>query len=330
MNNAQIELIESLIGFEGIYFETIKDEESIDTGTKVLYLERAISEDCQTFLKSLDKLYQPESNIELIRALKTINDLFFNTEVKNSVHGVKSALKHWFGGLGDIDNVDAFKKVIEELVNKSVTVISKGKESEQIDKQKENRITAEETITNQTGWRTIIDLPSAQSVTDSQSSPEPLSDSLTWPQAILGHRHPQSQSRANLQLLLRANPTHTNYQYATPEDSFESHHSNYTRPRQAQGSFSSPIEGYSEFSSIDVAFRMPNLNQEQRLSLAEVRERDMHSLREQLNTNVEEAQRPSEGTNQSSFFHRRGDNVVPGNTPASSDSNDNENSSPHL
>ncbi len=280
VNKSQLELIKSLIGFDGIYFETIKDEDGIDSGTKILYLERAISEDCQTFLKSLDKLYQPESNIELIRALKTINDLFFNNEVKNSDHGMKSALQHWFGRLGDIDNVDAFKKIIEELVNKGITVISIGKESEEIDKQKENRITAEETSTSQTGWRAIIDLPHAQSVF---VGVERFNTNIeeTLPNSPSIERHPlNEQSRANYSQRLwralagreRPLPMHITHQYATQEYSF------FTRPRQTQGGFI----GSSEFTSPLFSQGMPSLSQEQQRSLAEARERDLQQASQRL------------------------------------------------
>ena len=57
--NAQLELVDSLIGREGCYFEVIKEFQGVSLGTKVLYLERAITQENDTFLESLDKLYTP-------------------------------------------------------------------------------------------------------------------------------------------------------------------------------------------------------------------------------------------------------------------------------
>ena len=89
-NPTQRELLDSFIAEEGIYFTTIPEDEVFNLGTKILYLERAISQNCQDFLQSLDKLYAPDldgeaktANIEFIRALKLINDCCFNNQVKS-------------------------------------------------------------------------------------------------------------------------------------------------------------------------------------------------------------------------------------------------------
>ena len=103
LNNTQIEsYLDEFIGEEGIYFEAIRDDESFDDGTKILYLERAISQDCEIFNQNLDKLYNPDlvgdaktDNIEFIRALKIINDLCFNNEVKYDGYRPRFALKHY-------------------------------------------------------------------------------------------------------------------------------------------------------------------------------------------------------------------------------------------
>lgn len=44
---AQQEFLNTLIGKEGIYFETVRNDEVFDLGTKILYLERAITQDCK-------------------------------------------------------------------------------------------------------------------------------------------------------------------------------------------------------------------------------------------------------------------------------------------
>jgi hypothetical protein len=68
-----------------IYFNLIESYQPLDVGTKVLYLERAISEDCYTFLESLDRVYDPsltgqakQNNLNFIHALKLINDYYLN------------------------------------------------------------------------------------------------------------------------------------------------------------------------------------------------------------------------------------------------------------
>ena len=122
IGKVQTEFLESLVGppapetekeeafAGGIYYQGVVENESIDFGTRVLYLKRAIQQNCSEFNESLDKLYRPglkdkekEKNDELIDSLKRINDLCFNNEVKyEPVKGEpkhKSALDHFFGGL---------------------------------------------------------------------------------------------------------------------------------------------------------------------------------------------------------------------------------------
>ena len=50
LNTPQQELLDNLIAENGCYFETIKEYSAFDLGIKVLYLERAISQNCNTFL----------------------------------------------------------------------------------------------------------------------------------------------------------------------------------------------------------------------------------------------------------------------------------------
>ena len=165
-NTAQQELLDSFIAEEGIYFETIRDDEAFTLGTKILYLERAISQDCQAFNQSLDKLYQPnlegeqkEANIEFIRALKFINDLCFNNNVKYDQYGTKAALTHCFSSLGDI-NVGEFQTSVQEIINARITALNEDHE-ETVTAQKQARQT-EEDFAKKVGWRTELDLPLAQ------------------------------------------------------------------------------------------------------------------------------------------------------------------------
>src|SRR5580692_3362811 len=105
LTRAQKELLDSFFGREGFYLETIRENDDVNLGTKLLYLERAVNEPPQIYLESLKKLcLTPEkaSTIELIRALKVINDLYFNNLIK--YYGIKNAVDHFFHGLGQIES----------------------------------------------------------------------------------------------------------------------------------------------------------------------------------------------------------------------------------
>jgi hypothetical protein len=176
MNSTQQNLLDDFIGEKGIYFETIKEDKIFDLGTKVLYLERAISQNCQNFLQSLDKLYNPclsdeakTDHVELIRALKLINDLCFNHQVKYEIKyddfesdfEIRSALTHYFGLLDhDIEPRD-FQETIQKIINERITELCIDHEKE-AEKQKVEREAAEENIAPQVGWRTELDLPTNQ------------------------------------------------------------------------------------------------------------------------------------------------------------------------
>jgi hypothetical protein len=162
---AQSELLDSFIAGEGIYFETIRDY-SLNLGTKVLYLERAISQNCQTFLRSLDKLYQPRlageaktASIRFINALKVINDLCFNNQGKYGVFGTKAALIHYFGHLGHIV-VSDFKTTIQRMITARIKALSEA--HEEVTAQKQDREADEADIEPQNGWRKELDLFLAQ------------------------------------------------------------------------------------------------------------------------------------------------------------------------
>ena len=166
MNVAQKESLDSYIAGNGIYLATIIDNEIFDLGTKILYLERAISQDCDIFNKSLDKLYsedfvngEKEDCVEFIRSLKSINDLCFNNEVKYSYY-TPTALNHYFGCLGSID-ADDFQIVIRRIINTRISSLIEGHQ-DQVIREKQARLTAEDNIDNHTGWRAELDLPLAQ------------------------------------------------------------------------------------------------------------------------------------------------------------------------
>lgn len=166
---AQRDVLNGFIGNEGIYFETIRDYDGVAWGTKTLYLERAISQNCQDFLQSLDKLYQPAlvgnaktSHLDFIRALKAMNDLCFNNPVKFGDYGTRDALRHYFGGLETVTPAIAvdFKTAIQSIVNPKLVALRE--EHPEVNLQRQARMAAEANIVGQTGWRNELDLPAAQ------------------------------------------------------------------------------------------------------------------------------------------------------------------------
>lgn len=167
ITTAQHELLQSFFGCEGCYFEALSELSTVDLGTKVLYLERAIEQDCQTFLKSLDKLYpidptesQKKECIDLIIPLKLINDLFYNNEIKLDDYGVKKAHLYYFGKLGQVDS-KSLSAEVEALTNFNIKTLVDDREKE-VAQQKNSRINAENNISRNTHWRKERDLPQNQ------------------------------------------------------------------------------------------------------------------------------------------------------------------------
>jgi hypothetical protein len=158
------QILKSLID-EG--FETSRDYPGLNLGTKVLYLERAISQDCQTFLQSLDKLYQPgldgevkAAHIKFIHALKVINNLCFNNQVKYGRFGTRAILTCYFFSLDDIV-VGGFQTTVQKVITEKIKTLSEA-EGDEVTAQKKARVIAEVDIVPEIGWRTELDLPLAQ------------------------------------------------------------------------------------------------------------------------------------------------------------------------
>jgi hypothetical protein len=165
ITTAQAALLNELIGEDGCYFETIKEDSSINVGTKILFLQRAISEAPPIFLKSLDKLYQDgldddESNLELIRSLKTMNDLCFNQQVKFGEHGERNVIEHFFAKLGDI-NLSDITSAIKAHGSARIIALSETQPSE-IKAQQEAWAQHENDILPNMDWRLLVDLLDAQ------------------------------------------------------------------------------------------------------------------------------------------------------------------------
>jgi len=180
MLKSQRELLDTFIGTEGFDFEVIRDHKNFDLGTKILYLERAITQDCHTFLLALDKLYNPDlldqeraANLEFIRSLKRINDLCFNNEInygEDKIENTKEALTHYFGRVGDAIVPADFQANIQAIIRDRIDELCSGKEAK-VAAQKAASEAAEVDIVRETGWREELDLPMAQ---QEQRPPPPL------------------------------------------------------------------------------------------------------------------------------------------------------------
>jgi hypothetical protein len=161
LTRAQKELLDSFFGREGFYLETIRENDDVNLGTKLLYLERAVNEPPQIYLESLKKLcLTPEkaSTIELIRALKVINDLYFNNLIK--YYGIKNAVDHFFHGLGQIESSE-LKLAVKEHINLEISSL-KTKANEDIADQISKRKLAEPTIPGNENLPILLDLPHIQ------------------------------------------------------------------------------------------------------------------------------------------------------------------------
>lgn len=102
ISEAQMELLEDLVGVEGHLTTVVGEALELNRATKILYLQRAISQSCAEFNISLDelnefyvkkaaadeakasydkKLKPNDERLDVIRSLKAINDLYHNNEV---------------------------------------------------------------------------------------------------------------------------------------------------------------------------------------------------------------------------------------------------------
>jgi len=172
INAAQLSLLKSFIGAgltkeenneKGFLIEAIESSKTVDLGTKILYLRRAISQPCHSFLISLDKLYKTypddkeknNDNIDFIRTLKKINDMC-----------IRPCLTQDFGRLRakDVttkDEAAAFKKYVKMMIHDNIKLLKKGHQKK-IHKQIITRKKAEKTIVGNLAWRTLLELPHDQ------------------------------------------------------------------------------------------------------------------------------------------------------------------------
>lgn len=162
MNKEQKKLLNVFLGKKGLIFAAIERDSSLNSGIKILYLRRAMTQDCHEFNSSLDKLYR-STNIEFIRMLKMINDLYFNNEIKIPKNEVKRALHHFFGLLGDV-NIDTFQAIIKNKVLARMTQIQGVMPSAILGEQQENWLKMESTARMSYLWRQELNLPLKQQV----------------------------------------------------------------------------------------------------------------------------------------------------------------------
>lgn len=145
------------------YLTIIINHDDVDHGTKVLYLERAITQNSTKFLRSLDLLYQPKEhnkkllNLVIIHALKLINDLYCNALVRPKLDALSYYLR--------LDNViyeaSCYQIPIETIVH-AFTKNQMYSESADIRAQKKMREYNESSSIRNSKWRQLLGLPKMQ------------------------------------------------------------------------------------------------------------------------------------------------------------------------
>ena len=163
LTRTQQDVLNGYIGRDGIYLHTIRENKDINLGTKLLYLERAIKERPKEFLTHLKQIClapEKESSIELVRALKVINDLYHNNQIQYGDYGVKRASDHFFNGCGKVDLSD-LQLLVREAIHLEVVSL-KAKAKDDIDDQANKRKSSEWTITGNENLPIILDLPMIQ------------------------------------------------------------------------------------------------------------------------------------------------------------------------
>lgn len=133
ITNAQKEFLEQFFGSEGTHSEYIK-EFPLSIHLKMDYLEAAITQEPLRFLLSLDKLYfvfrenspisEETNNLDFLRSLKLINDLYYNNEIKLGEYGTRPIHEQYLQSLGPIQNLDDIQQAIKEMVNARIAELS--------------------------------------------------------------------------------------------------------------------------------------------------------------------------------------------------------------
>lgn len=124
LNKTQKEVLEGSWGFEGDILSSILSNNNVPNDIKVVYLLKAISEDCETFNRSLDLLFAPveaqnQDYIDFLVALKRTNDICFNHDFLNGEFGLKKTQDLFLGNLGPFDSKEV-KTEIQTLVHAGI------------------------------------------------------------------------------------------------------------------------------------------------------------------------------------------------------------------
>lgn len=146
---------------EGYSFSIIREYSGVDVGTKILYLERAITLPPSSFYKHLDKLDDPTlisdkrtKNFDFIQNLKVINDLFWNSPLSE---GQPGALDHFFKSLSRTCTLREYQAEITYLIQQGVSALKS--ENPKWAQQKKYRLTLEEGMQPSYAWRLALDMP---------------------------------------------------------------------------------------------------------------------------------------------------------------------------
>lgn len=162
LTQAQEELLTEFLGSEGNYSQTILSDTNFNQGTKVLYLQRALCQNADDFLYSLDKLYNPsldqQQHLEFLMSLKFINDIYHNSTIRYR-EKCKPALYHYFHGVGDgaDPKQEDFSPRIAALINARVNELYSNIKEESLPEQIRNREQEEDRIEPNSRWRTQLD-----------------------------------------------------------------------------------------------------------------------------------------------------------------------------
>ena len=135
MEQKQISTIENkvqeklLCGCIEDFCETIEAYEAIDIGTRLLFLQRAISLDFTKFNLFLDLLHVPnlfavdeQPYRDFLFSLKSINNLCFNNKVQYEEFGIRYALPHYLKNTGKF-NQSIIKTFVRERFREKIDKI---------------------------------------------------------------------------------------------------------------------------------------------------------------------------------------------------------------
>jgi hypothetical protein len=142
---SQLYIIKNLMGTQAdntykigyVYaFQDAIDSKDIDLGATLLYLNKALQEDKDTFLKSLDILFgsfkKPATvtQFDLVRGLKFINDIYYNNDVlyvekfegETVTSIVRTAYEHYMKGTGNI-TPEIKQSIKKEFLDMMTTIV---------------------------------------------------------------------------------------------------------------------------------------------------------------------------------------------------------------